>query len=96
MSLDRLTEWMRSNRKSFHDVGIADYIGIVDQISSDYWEIDIIKCRDPDRLLNWCISQWGEEGLNKSGWEYKKYEFFRPRIGIIGKDKLTLWNLVWT
>lgn len=89
--MNEIDAWCMATGKSMRDLMMADNAFMIRKNLKWEHEVKFIKCRDPQKVLDWCRMQWGRSNYYGT-WELKEY---LPYLIIRGEENLNLFRMVW-
>jgi hypothetical protein len=90
----QIDEWCRLTGRSLHELALADHAFIIKKTFSDTYDVDFIKCRNRELVLEWCTLQWGEPGSD-GAWDIAHTAKYSPYLFIRGEENMILFQMVW-
>lgn len=93
-NMTKAEEWCRITRRSLRDLSMMDNAFIISSKEPGVYDVDFVKCRNREPVLEWCTMQWGEPGAD-GPWEEAHVTRYSPYLFIRGDDNLMLFRMVW-
>ena len=90
----QIDEWCMITGRSLHDLAIADHAFIIRNNSPDTYDVEFVKCRNRESVLEWCTVQWGESDPDGI-WDIAHMDKYSPYLFIRGEENMILFQMVW-